>query len=237
MHFGNGLCGIDSIKHTEPLKKPEHGLGFDMIIVDAFFDRFLVIVAAHHQSAAAYITDTVDFRAVLDEIVIEAATRTDTASHHALSDKGIRRIEMNNTVDVVILKQKFRLGKTARETVQYKPVIPVMPPKAFFNHFGDQIVIHHLSGGNDAVYLGRDFRVIGDVPAELVADGNVNEVVGFAKDFGLGALAHALNAHDDVLVHKADKVNKHPHPRPLSILKGIERGETQKILTFPSPSF
>ena len=36
---------------------------------------------------------------------------------------------------------------------------------------------------------------------EDVADGDVDEIVAVADQLGLGALAAALDAHDDVLVH------------------------------------
>jgi hypothetical protein len=76
-----------------------------------------------------------------------------------------------------------------------------MLAQAPVDHRGDQLVGDQLAGGHAAPDLGAQFGVVLDVPAEDVADADVLEIEAFGQQLGLGALAAALDAHDDVLVH------------------------------------
>jgi hypothetical protein len=74
----------------------------------------------------------------------------------------------------------------------------VQPPP---DHLLDQVVTHQLPAGHAPPYLSAKFGVVLDVPAEDVADADVLQVEGVGQQFGLGTLAAALHAHDDVLTH------------------------------------
>ena len=71
------------------------------------------------------------------------------------------------------------------------------------DHGRDQVVGDKLAAGHAAPDLGAQLGVVLDVPAEDVADTDVFQLKGFGQELGLGALAAALDAHDDVLAHPA----------------------------------
>jgi len=64
------------------------------------------------------------------------------------------------------------------------------------------LVRDQLAGIDVAPDVGAELRMALDVPAEDVADADVDEVVGLGEQLRLRALATALNAHDHELAHR-----------------------------------
>jgi hypothetical protein len=198
------------VQDIDAPEEREHRLGLHVVVLDALLDGLGMIVRTLHQPAPAYVADAVHLGPVPDEVVVEAALGADAARHHAFGDQAVGRVHMDDAVDVVALEEELRLGEIAREPVQHEAVVPIVPGEAFRYDLGHQVVAHHLALGNDAVDLGRQLGVVGDVPAEDVADGDVDEIVLVADQLGLGAFAASLDAHDDVLVHASRALLENP---------------------------
>src|SRR5712691_1757180 len=110
---------------------------------------------------------------------------------------------MDHAVEVVALEEELRLAPIAREAVDDEAVIPVMLGEPLPHHALDQVIADELAGRHGAPDLGSEFGVPLYVPPEDVADADVAEIEVLGKHGGLGPLAAALHAHDDVFPHGA----------------------------------
>jgi hypothetical protein len=73
--------------------------------------------------------------------------------------------------------------------------------QACTDHLFHNVIGHQLAGVHDALDARGQLGMALDVPAENVADRDVNEVIGLAEQRSLGAFARSVRAHDDIFVH------------------------------------
>ena len=69
------------------------------------------------------------------------------------------------------------------------------------HNFLDQIVADQLPGADASLHARGKFGVLLNVPAEDIANADVDEIEVIAEQFRLCALATPLHAHEDILVH------------------------------------
>ena len=137
-----------------------------------------------------------------DQVVVEPAPRAQPAAEDPAFDLGVGELEVDDAVDVVGLQEELGLAGVSGEAVDDEPVVPVVERQAVPHHRLDELVVDELAGGDDAPDVGAKLGVVLHVPAEDVADADVDEVVGLGEQLRLRALATALNAQDHKLAHR-----------------------------------
>jgi hypothetical protein len=103
-------------------------------------------------------------------------------------------------------EEELRLLGITRESVDDEAAVPVVCREPLAHHRLHQAVRDQAPVRDRAPDLSADLGVVLDIPAEDVPHADVLEVEFVGQPLGLRALSAALDAHDDVLVHRAQVV-------------------------------
>src|SRR5262249_27747148 len=181
----------------------QHRVGLLVVRTQPHRERLVGGVLTGDQGAAADVAGALLRRARGDEVVVQAAARAQAPGEHPAPDLGVGQVQVDHAVDVVALQEELRLAAVAGEAVDHEPVVPVVLAEPLGGHRLGHVVADQFPGRHDAPHLGAELGVLLHVPAEDVTDADVHQVQVHGEQGRLGALAAALNAHDDVFAHDA----------------------------------
>ncbi len=91
----------------------------------------------------------------------------------------IGHVDLQDGVDVVALQEKLGLVTVAREAVEDETVVPVVLIEALLDDLFDDVVRDQFARRNDALDARGELGMALNVPAEDVADADVDEVATF----------------------------------------------------------
>src|SRR5215470_16413369 len=179
----------------------EHRVGLLVVLAQPYDQRFLGVVLAGDQVAAAHVADALGGRAALDQVVVHAAVRAQPAGQHPAAHLGVGHVQVDDPVDVVAFQEELRLPGVAGEAVDDEPVVPVVLGEPVRGHLLGQVVPDQFPGGHDPPHLGAHLGVVLYLPAEDVADADVHQVQVRRQDRGLGAFPASGDTDDHVFPH------------------------------------
>src|SRR5215475_11618634 len=197
------VAGVDGDHVLLACEQLEHRVGLLVVLAQPHRERLLGVVLALDQGAAADVAGALLRRAGGDEVVVHAAVGTQAAGQHPAPDLGVGKVQVDHAVDVVALEEELRLPAVAGEAVDHEPVVPVVLAQPLGGHRLRHVVADQFPGRHDAPDLGAELGVVLHVPAEDVADADMHQVQVGGEHARLGALAAALDAHDDEFAHTA----------------------------------
>src|SRR5215831_11748180 len=197
---GTGVDGDHVFLAREQL---QHRVGLLVVVTQPHRERLLGVVLALDQGAAADVADAFLRRAGGDEVVVQAAARAQPAGEHPPADLGVGQVQVDHAVDVVALQEELRLAAAAGEAVDDEPVVPVVLAEPLGGYRLRHVVADQFPRRHDPPDLSAELGVLLHVPAEDVADADVDQVQVHREYARLGTLAAALDTHDDVFAHTA----------------------------------
>ena len=174
-----------------------------MIIAEPDGEGLLGVVFPLDELATADVALAGHPRAAGDQVVVHAAARAQPPGEHPAADFAVGHVEVDDPVDVVALQEELCLPLVAREAVDDEAEVPVVLGEPRLHDPLHEIVTDQLAGHHGPPDLGAELSVVLHVPAEDIADADMHQVEIFGEHRGLGALAAALHAHDDVFAHDA----------------------------------
>lgn len=172
-----------------------------MIIRQTRLDRFPPIVAAYLEQSATHIAAIFYGWPVVDEVVIEPATAAKPPGLYALKNHLVGYVDQNDRVDIVTLEKELGLRSVPREPIEHKAIVPIVLVEAATNYLFHDFIGHELPRVDDPLDSRGKLRVRLDIPAEDVADTDVNQIETVGEQLRLSAFAAALSTHDDIFVH------------------------------------
>lgn len=181
----------------------QNWLSLGAVVLQSLAQSLFVVITADDQPAATDVTRVGLSRAMVDQVVVESTLAAQPTGQDAFEHDFVGNIDVNDRVDVVALQKEFGLGPCARKSIQDEAEIPVMLRQSATNDFFHGFVIHHLPGSDQAFDSSSQLGVRLDVPAEDIADADVDQVEIVFEAFGLGPLAATLSPHNDKLAHGA----------------------------------
>src|SRR6266699_616438 len=224
--------GIDGEHVLLAAEDGQHGVGFLVVLAEPDRQCLLSVVLPRHQGRAAHVTAPGLARAAGDQVVVHAAARAEPPGQHAPADLAVGEVEVDHPVDVVALEEELGLALVTREPVDDEAVVPVVLAQPLPDHALDEVVADQQAGRHRAPDLGAELGVVLHVPAEDVADGDMDEVEVGCQHPRLGPLAAALDPHDDVFAHQArlsapgyrpaERPNRRSHRRDSPVPSDLE---------------
>src|SRR5215470_10332921 len=206
-------AGVDGDHVLLAREQLEHRVGLLVVLAQPHRQCLLGVVLPLDQGAAAHVTDALLRRAGGDQVVVHAAVGAQAAGEHPAAYLGVGQVQMDHAIDVVALEEELGLPAVAGEAVDHEPVVPVVLAEPLGGHRLGHVVSDQLPGRHDAPDLGAQLGVLLHVPPEDVADADVHQVQVGGEHARLGALAAALDAHDDVFAHAASLPYRGRGPR------------------------
>ncbi len=146
LHLVLVLGGVDLHDVLLAREDGQHRVGLLVVVAQPDHERFLGVVLAGHQRAAAHVALAL-FPGALDQVVVHAAARAQAAGQDAAADLGVGQVEVDDRVDVVALEEELRLAGVAGKPVDDEPVVPVVLGQPLRGHLLGQIVADELTGG------------------------------------------------------------------------------------------
>ena len=193
--------GIDRGHELLALEDLDQRAGLLVVLGQPDGQGFGIVVGPGDEGAPADVAGVLVLGPVGDQVVVQPALGAQPAGEDPPVHLLVGEVQVDDPVDVVALEEELGLAGVAGEPVDDEAEVPVVGGQAVAHHRLDQVVADQVAAGHDALDLGAELRVVLDVPAEDVADADVLEVEVLGQQLGLGALAAALDAHDDELAH------------------------------------
>jgi hypothetical protein len=120
----------------------QHGIGLCVVFAEPDGERFLGVVIAPDQLAAAGVALPLVGRAVVDQVVVHPAVRAQPPGEYPARHLAVGQVEVDHPVQVVALQEELCLALVAGEAVDDEAVVPVVLPEPYRHDALDEVVAH-----------------------------------------------------------------------------------------------
>ena len=180
----------------------QHGGGLGVELVEAGAELVLGIVAAVHQGLAGHVVLALHLGRAEVGVVGAATGRVDPATSHALHEKLVVDVQVDDLVDadVLLLEQTVQdlgLVDSSGETVQDKALVALRALDSVGNNTSNNLITHELASIHKRLSLEADLGAVLDGISEHVTSGQVAQAVLLLNSGSLGSLASTRRAEKD----------------------------------------
>jgi len=180
----------------------QHGGGLGVELVQAGAQLVLGVVAAVHQGLTGHIVLALHLGRAEVGVVGAATGRVDPATRHALHEKLVVDVQVDDLVnaDVLLLQQAVQdlcLVDSSGETVQDKALVALRALDGIGNNASNNLITNQLAGIHERLSLQADLSAVLDGISEHVAGGQVAQAVLLLDSGSLGSLSSTGRTEKD----------------------------------------